>query len=167
VVWQGSGYALTAPADAVDVWRFEQLAVEGRAALREGDATAAGTALRSALDLWRGPHWTGSPTHSWLLAEVARLEHLRLDVVEDQGEVELALGLHAELVGELEALVASILPGAAVGQLMVALYRCGRQADALASRPAGPAVQQRPGAVTGLKVLVHRIWSRYPPFCSP
>jgi predicted ATPase/DNA-binding SARP family transcriptional activator len=151
VIWRGSGYALQVPADAVDVWRFEQLAVEGRAALRAGDASAAAAVLRSALGLWRGPPLDGLPTHPWVLAEVARLEHLRLDVVEDRVEAELALGLHAELVGELEALVAEHpFRERLWGQLMVALYRCGRQADALASyRAAGHALADGHGLDPG------------------
>jgi predicted ATPase/DNA-binding SARP family transcriptional activator len=141
VVRQGSGYALAVPAEAVDVRRFEQLAVDGRAALRREDASAAVAALRSALGLWRGPPLEGLPTHPWVLAEVARLEHLRLDVVEDRVEAELALGLHAELVGELEALVGEHRFRERLwGQLMVALYRCGRQADALEVYRAASAV---------------------------
>jgi Bacterial transcriptional activator domain len=66
--------------------------VEGRTALRRGDGEAAATALRSALGLWRGPALDGLPTYPRLLAEVTRLDHLRLDMIEDRLEAELALG---------------------------------------------------------------------------
>jgi DNA-binding SARP family transcriptional activator len=132
VSWQGSGYALQVPSDAVDVQHFERLASQGRAGLRRGDGEAAATALRSALDLWRGPPLDGLPSYPWVLAEVARLDRLRLDVIEDRLDAELFLGQHADLVGELEALVvAHPYRERLWGQLMVALYRSGRQADAL------------------------------------
>jgi DNA-binding SARP family transcriptional activator len=94
VRWQGTGYALEIPADAVDVRQFERLALQGGTALRRGDGEAAARALRSALGLWRGSPLDGLPTYPWVLADAARLDHLRLD-------------------------------------LMMALYRSGRQADAL------------------------------------
>ncbi|HKN46059.1 MAG TPA: AfsR/SARP family transcriptional regulator, partial [Propionibacteriaceae bacterium] len=132
VSWQGSGYALQVPVDAVDVQRFERLASEGRAVLRRGDGETAATTLRSALDLWRGPPLDGLPSYPWVLAEVARLDHLWLDVIEDRLDAELFLGQHADLVGELDALaVAHPYRERLWGQLMVALYRSGRQADAL------------------------------------
>ncbi len=151
VTWQGSGYALEVPEDSVDVRRFEQMAGEGRAALRRGDASAAVAALRSALGLWRGPPLDGLPAQPWVLAEVARLEHLRLDVVEDRIEAELTLGLHAELVGELQVLVGEHRFRERLwGQLMVALYRSGRQADALeAYRAAGHALADGHGLDPG------------------
>jgi predicted ATPase/DNA-binding SARP family transcriptional activator len=151
VTWQGSGYVLEVPEDAVDVRRFEQLAVDGRAALRREDAGAAVAALRSALGLWRGPPLDGLPAQPWVLAEVTRLEHLRLDVVEDRIEAELALGLHVELAGELQALVGEHRFRERLwGQLMVALYRSGRQADALeAYRAAGHALADGHGLDPG------------------
>jgi DNA-binding SARP family transcriptional activator len=116
VSWHGSGYALEVPADAVDVRQFERLAAQGRAALRREDLQAAATALRSALRLWRGSPLDGLPTYPWVLAEIARLDHLRLDVIEDRLAAELALGLHADLVNELEALVGRIpVPGTILG----------------------------------------------------
>jgi predicted ATPase/DNA-binding SARP family transcriptional activator len=141
VSFQGSGYSLEIPPDAVDVTRFEHLAAEGRTGLRLGDSRVAATTLRSALSLWRGPPLDGLASYPWVLAETARLENLRLDVIEDRLEAELALGLHAELLAELEALVASHpFRERLWSHLMLALYRSGRQADALQSYQAAARV---------------------------
>src|SRR4029450_7650866 len=118
---------------------------------RRGGRGAGPWALRSPLGLWRGPPLDGLPAQPWVLAEVARLEHLRLDVVEDRIEAELPLGLHAELVGELQVLVGEHRFRERLwGQLMVALYRSGRQADALeAYRAAGHALADAHGLDPG------------------
>ena len=88
--------------------------------------------LRQALGLWRGEPLADLSFEPFAAAEVARLEELRLGAIEDRVDAELALGHHAELVAELEALVAAHpLRERLRGQLMVALYRCGRQAEAL------------------------------------
>jgi DNA-binding SARP family transcriptional activator/tetratricopeptide (TPR) repeat protein len=126
------GYALRVGPDAVDARRFERLAAEGRAALRDGRAADAAERLAEGLRLWNGDaygEFAGTPA---LAAEGARLERLRLAAVEDRIEAELACGAGAELVGELETL-AGRHPGheRLWGQLMTALYRAGRQADAL------------------------------------
>ncbi|HEY7101356.1 MAG TPA: BTAD domain-containing putative transcriptional regulator [Mycobacteriales bacterium] len=132
VVRRGSGYLLAVPADAVDVHRFERLAADGRAFLRDGDPAAAAEALRSAAELWRGAPLDGLPDHPWAMAETARLERVRADASDDRMDAELALGRHAELVGELAELVAADpLRERRWGQLMLARYRCGRQAEAL------------------------------------
>ena len=128
------GYVLHVPADAVDARRFEQLLADGRKALAAGRAEAAATTLRDALALWRGPALADVAYQQWAQAEAARLEELRRSALEERIEADLALGRHAELVGELEALVAAEpLRERLRGQLMLALYRCGRQADALAA----------------------------------
>ena len=127
------GYVLHAPADAVDARRFEQLLADGRKALAAGRAEAAAVTLRDALALWRGPALADVAYEPWAQAEAARLEELRRSAFEERIEADLALGRHAELVGELEALVgAEPLRERLRGQLMLALYRSGRQADALA-----------------------------------
>jgi len=123
-----NGYRLAVERDDVDLFEFERLTQAGRSALTIGDATGAAETLRAALDLWHGPAPTDLPH-----AESLRLEELRLNAHEDRIDAELALGRHAQLVGELEALVAEQpLRERLRGQLMLALYRSGRQADALA-----------------------------------
>ena len=88
--------------------------------------------LHDALGLWRGPPLADLAFEPFAQAEIGRLEELRLAAVEERIEADLALGRHAELIGELEALVAeNPLPRALRGQLMLALYRSGRQAEAL------------------------------------
>src|SRR5581483_3430927 len=118
--------------DAVDALRLERLADEGRAALSAGDARRGAETLRAALELWRGtplPDLEGAAA----IAEVARLDELRLAATEDLVDAELELGRHRRLVGELERLAAEHpLRERLRAQLMLALYRSGRQADALA-----------------------------------
>ncbi|WP_433306143.1 BTAD domain-containing putative transcriptional regulator [Actinoplanes sp. CA-030573] len=115
-----AGYLLDVPPDAVDAIRFERLVAAGRP-----DA---------ALGLWRGPPLDGLPGYAWVQAEQARLERLRLDAIEDHIDAGLALGRHHELVGELQTLVGEHpLRERLWGRLMLAQYRCGRQADALES----------------------------------
>ena len=112
--------------------RFEELLGESRAALREGDARAGAEAVAAALALWRGSALQGLPATAWFTAEARRLESLRVDALEERFEAELALGAHRELVPELRATIdASPFRERLWGQLMLALYRSGRQADAL------------------------------------
>jgi len=126
------GYALEVDPDALDASRFERLARGGRDALARGDSAGASTALERALALWRGPVLAGVAFEGTAAGEAARLEELRVAAAEDRIDAGLALGRHAELVGELEALVVEHpLRERLRGQLMVALYRSGRQADAL------------------------------------
>ena len=128
------GYEVEVDPDRVDVHRFARLAQEGRAALVGGDPVAGEGALREALALWRGPALADFLYEPFAQTEIARLEELRTAVLEDRIDADLALGRHAELVSELEALVqAQPLRERPRGQLMLALYRSGRQADALAA----------------------------------
>ena len=122
-----SGYRLAVDASAVDVFEFESLAQAGRSALTLGDATGAAEMLRRALDLWHAaPVDLPQP-------DALRLDELRLTALEDRTDADLALARHAQLVAELEGLVAEHpLRERLRGQLMLALYRSGRQADALA-----------------------------------
>lgn len=113
-----SGYLLRVEQGELDLDRFQELRSEGR--------------LTEALSLWRGPPLTEFASELFAQAEVARLEELRLACVEGRIEAELASGRHAELVGELEALVREQpFRQRLRGQLMLALYRSGREADAL------------------------------------
>jgi DNA-binding SARP family transcriptional activator len=134
IVTRGSGYALEADREQVDAYRFERLLGEARRALREGRAAEALTALTEGLSLWRGPALADLAYEQFAQPDVARLGALRLDALEERIDAGLALGRHAELVGELEALVAAEpLRERVRAQLMLALYRSGRQADALAA----------------------------------
>jgi predicted ATPase len=143
------GYAL---GDAsVDALRFEELLGETRAALREGDAHAAAEAVASALELWRGAALQGLADTPWFSAEARRLESLRVDLLEERFEVALTLGEHRELVSALRAALAdNPFRERLWAQLMLALYRSGRQADALetfqeARRMLGEALGLEPG----------------------
>lgn len=134
LVTHGGGYALEIGAAEVDADRFEQLAVAGRDALDRGDDAAAAEGLREALALWRGRPLADFAYESFAQSEIMRLEEQRLVVLEDRAEADLALGHHAALVPELEALVREHPTRERFrGQLMLALYRSGRQAEALAS----------------------------------
>ena len=130
IVGSADGYALKGA--RVDAVRFEELLAETRAALRDGDAAAAADAVASALALWRGPALQGLTGTAWFSAEARRLEALRVDALEEQFEAALALGEHRELVPALRAALAdNPFRERLWGQLMLALYRSGRQADAL------------------------------------
>jgi DNA-binding SARP family transcriptional activator len=127
------GYRISIPPDALDLHRFEHLWREGRELLLAGDAAAAARPLGEALGLWHGDPLSDVLYDSFGAGEVRRLEELRLEARADWAEAELACGAHARLVGELTGLVeAHPLKERLACQLMLALYRCGRQADALA-----------------------------------
>jgi DNA-binding SARP family transcriptional activator len=126
------GYLLRTDPDGLDAHRFEHLLIEGRTAGEAGDHATASERLRQALELWRGPAFAEFTYEPFAQAEIARLEELRLDAVEERIEADLALGNAADLVWELEALIRDYpLRERLRGQLMLALYRAGRQADAL------------------------------------
>ena len=117
------------------------LATEGRTGLRLGTAEWPRPPCARLSVCGVGRRWAGCPATPGVLAESARLENLRLDVIEDRLEAELALGLHAELLPELEALVGNHpFRERLWGHLMLALYRSGRQADALESYQAAARV---------------------------
>ncbi|GAB1509948.1 AfsR/SARP family transcriptional regulator [Actinophytocola sp. KF-1] len=129
----GPGYRLRVADADLDLLTFRAASESGRAALRGGDAETAARHLRLALDQWRDRPLADLALPA-LDAEVARLEIERLTVFEDWVEAELAAGRHAELLGELQSAVAEHpLRERLVGQLMRALRRAGRQADALAA----------------------------------
>ncbi|MFN2489643.1 MAG: BTAD domain-containing putative transcriptional regulator [Actinomycetota bacterium] len=128
VVRRGPGYALELDPDALDADRFEHLVERAR---RE-DAERAAATLRDALMLWRGPALVDFAYEPFAQAEISRLEELRMIALEERVEAELSLGHHLLLAGELEALVAEHpLREGLRAQLMLALYRAGRQAEAL------------------------------------
>jgi len=126
------GYLLDLEPEELDAHRFEHLLAKGRRLLAGDDPERASQTLREALALCRGPTLADFTYEPFAQAEIARLEELRLVALEERVEADLALGRHPELVGELEALVAaSPLRERPRGQLMLALYRSGRQAEAL------------------------------------
>jgi len=132
LVTEEYGYRLVVDPDELDLERFQHLAAEGAELLRAGEAERAGDALRAALALWRGPPLSDLAYEPFAVEEAARLEELRLAALEDRIEADLARGRQRELVPELHQLVREHpLRERLRAQLMLALYRCGRQADAL------------------------------------
>jgi DNA-binding SARP family transcriptional activator len=132
LVTHPSGYALEVVSELIDVYNFEQLLHQGRDALDRGAAGLAAERLQAALGLWRGPALIDVAEGGTLMLEARRLEEHRLVCLEARIDADLALGRHAKLVAELELLVADEpLRERLWRQLMLALYRSGRQADAL------------------------------------
>ncbi len=126
------GYALAVEPEALDLHRFEQLVAAARAALDAGHPDPAAEGFRAALQLWRGPALAEFASEPFARPEAARLDELRMSALEERIESDLALGRDHALVPELEPLVAAHpFRERLRGQLMLALYRCGRQADAL------------------------------------
>ncbi len=133
LVTKAPGYLASVGSDELDVQRFERLVAHGRASLAAGEAGKAADQLRQALDLWRGPPLADFTFEAFAAAEIARLCELRLGAHEDRIDADLALG-RTDLAGEIDALIARHpLRERLRGQLMLALYRSGRQSDALAA----------------------------------
>jgi DNA-binding SARP family transcriptional activator/Tfp pilus assembly protein PilF len=134
IMTRAPGYVLRVDLNAIDAGRFERLAAEGRRALDGGQPVIASERLSGALGLWRGAAYADFADTAALRAEGKRLGQVRLAAVADRVEADLAAGMGPELVAELEALTGRY-PGheRLWGQLMKALYRAGRQADALAA----------------------------------
>jgi YVTN family beta-propeller protein len=131
---QPGAYLLRTAPESIDVCRFERLVEQGRCALAAGTPGQAAATLGAALAVWRGPPLADVSDEPFAQAEIARLAELRSSVIEDRIEADLAVGRHSGVVSELEALVAAHpLRERPRQQLMIALYRCGRQADALAA----------------------------------
>jgi DNA-binding SARP family transcriptional activator len=129
---RGSGYLLQIDPGQVDAWRFERLVEQGRRAVVAGEFERAEDLLGSAFVLWRGPALADFAYELFAEAEAARLEELRMAAVEDRMDAALGRGRHVTAVAELEQLVKSHpLRERLYGQLMLALYRSGRQAEAL------------------------------------
>jgi DNA-binding SARP family transcriptional activator len=125
-------YALALGPEELDRDRFERLLGNGRAALADGAYEQAAELLRAALALWRGSPLADLSYESFTQDEITRLEELHIGAIEDRLDAELGLGLHDDVVPEVEALAARYpLRERLRGQLMLALYRAGRQAEAL------------------------------------
>jgi basic membrane lipoprotein Med (substrate-binding protein (PBP1-ABC) superfamily)/DNA-binding SARP family transcriptional activator len=132
ILTRGNGYLLRTGPDEVDVDRFEALRAEGRRLLAAGKAVEAADALGDAISLWRGAPLQDFAYEEFATAEIARLEELRLATLEDLFDAQLAAGRDPEFVADLGQLVeTNPLRERFRAQLMLALYRSGRQADAL------------------------------------
>ncbi|WP_192806675.1 AfsR/SARP family transcriptional regulator [Streptomyces arboris] len=129
---EGRGYLLRADRDELDSARFEDLTDAARAALAAGGHERSRRLFADALSLWRGPAFAGIADVAALSPEAARLDELRLGVLEERVDVDLRLGRHSEVVGQLTALtVKHPFRERMWAQLLLALYRCGRRGDAL------------------------------------
>jgi len=129
---RGDGYLVRLEPNQLDLLRFEQLLSEGRDALAVGNPSAAVTKLDEALALWRGPALADFTYESFAQPAIARLDDLRVHARELRVDAELDLGQHARVIRQLEDLVAARpFRERPRGQLMLALYRDGRQAEAL------------------------------------
>jgi predicted ATPase/DNA-binding SARP family transcriptional activator len=129
LVTRSPGYELRLGPDQLDLHRFERLVAEARAAT---DPATTADKLHQALDLWRGPPLADLAYESFAQVEIARLAELRLATLENRLRADLELGRHADLVGELEGLVVRHPLRERLRELlMLALYRSGRQAEAL------------------------------------
>src|SRR4051794_20007351 len=127
-----AGYCLRVRPGELDAERFERLVEDGRDALAAGHAEHAAAELRAALELWRGPPLAELASAPFAPAEIARLEEQHLAALEVRVDADLAVGRHAELIGELQQLTTQHPWRERLhAQLMLALYRSGRQADAL------------------------------------
>jgi len=134
VVARSRGYSLEVEPECIDARRFERLLAEGRCSLEQGAAGAAADRLTAALDLWRGPAYGDVGDTGSLAVEARRLEELRLECVEQRVAASLVLGRHEHVVSELQSLVREHPWRERLWRhLIVALYRSGRQADALAA----------------------------------
>ena len=128
----GAGYALVLDQGSLDVVRFERLLAQAREARREGNPALAASLLARARGLWRGQAFGEFAHEEFARAEAARLEELRLVAVEEGIEAELALGRHRDLSAEVGGLAAAHPWRERLqAQAMLALYRCGRQSEAL------------------------------------
>ena len=141
IVSRAPGYLLRVESGELDLERFESLLSQARAASETRDHARTAAMLAEAESLWRGRPLADLEFEPFARIEVDRLEELRLVAAEERIDSELALGHHSRLVAELEAQVAAHpLREHLRGQLMLALYRCGRQADALEAYRTGRAV---------------------------
>jgi DNA-binding SARP family transcriptional activator len=171
VVTRAPGYSLQVEPGQVDLERFQRLAAAGREALAAADSERAAARLGEALKLWRGAPLAEFAYAEFAQREIARLEELRLGVLEDRIQADLESGRHAELIAELERLVAEEpLRERPRAQLMLALYRSGRQAEALeAYRDARRTLTEELGIEPGreLKEIEARILEQDPSLEGP
>ena len=132
LITRGNAYELRVELGELDLDRFNDQVADGRQALAAGDPARAAAAFGAALSLWHGPPLADFTYDQFAQAEIERLDGLRLAALIERIDADLQLGRHNALIGELETLVAAHpLQERLRGQLMVALYRSGRQAEAL------------------------------------
>ena len=171
VVTREHGYVLELDPECLDAYRFERLVAEGGVELGAGRAERAAAALEGALALWRGGPLADLAYEPFAQNEIARLDDLRVGALERLIEARLALGAHAELVGQLETLIAEHPYRERLrAQLMLALYRCDRQADALqAYQDARLALVEEMGIEPGerLRELERAILAQDPGLAAP
>ena len=171
IATRSGGYVLDTSPDDVDAERFARRAREGREALDRGDGESASARLTEALALWRGPPLADLAYESFAQDAIARLEEARLVAIEDRIEADLALGRHEALIAELERLVADHPTRERLrAQLMLALYRSGRQAEALETyREARRALDRELGLDPGpeLQQLERAILNQDPEIAAP
>jgi DNA-binding SARP family transcriptional activator len=169
IATRGAGYALRVQPDALDLHRFERLAEEGSVALEDGHFDHAATALGNALALWRGPALADLADEAFVQPVAARLEDLRLLVVERRLEAELGRGRHADVLADIQRLAREHpLRERVHGLLMLAFYRCGRQAEALeAYRSARARLVEEPGISPGPALQELEARRRSSSACSP
>src|SRR5207342_993596 len=132
LVTRPPGYLLRVQTNELDLEIFKEQVEEGRRAIAEGDPAEAARLLAAGLDQWRGPPLDEFAYETFAQVPIAKLEELRLSAIEDRIDADLALGRHPDLVGELQTLVAEHpLRDRLRAQYMLALYRSGRQTEAL------------------------------------
>jgi predicted ATPase/DNA-binding SARP family transcriptional activator len=171
IVTEPPGYRLRVPPGELDADRFERLIAQGSEALRAGEAERAEKAFADALTPWRGPPFADFTAEPFAQAEIARIEQLRLHALEQRIEALLSLGRHVEVLAELPTLIDQHpLEEQLRAQLMVALYRSGRQADALVAyqdfrRFLGDELGLDPGP--DLREIERRVLSQDPALVAP
>jgi predicted ATPase/DNA-binding SARP family transcriptional activator len=171
IVSEGGGYRLALEPRQLDSSRFEQLTAKAAECRRAGRFEEAAGAIREALSLWRGPPLADFAYEGWAQPHIGRLDEERLACCEDRFDLELAAGRHTDLVGELQQLVREQpLRERLHGQLLLALYRSGRQADALAAyQDARTKLVEELGIEPGpeLQELNRRILNQDPALAAP
>jgi predicted ATPase/DNA-binding SARP family transcriptional activator len=170
LVRRSPGYELRVDGDELDAERFERLVIDARISIAAGDAERGSRVFADALALWRGPALGDFGAEPWARPESARLDDLRAATTEERVEAELELGRHTESIGELETLLAD-QPSRerAREQLMLALYRAGRQADALSAYREGRAALAELGLEPSerLRSMERRILNHDPTLKAP
>ena len=170
LVTRSPGYVLHVEEEQLDAARFARLAADGQRGLEDGDAAGALVSLDAALALWRGPALAEFAFDDFAQREIQRLTERRLEVTEDRVDALLQLGRHSGLVSELESLVAANpLRERPRGQLMLALYRSGRPADALEVYKEGARLSRELGLdpAAELKALERAILDQDPAIAAP
>ena len=157
LVTQAPGYVLRVPAETVDAHRFETFAAEAWRTLHDDDPESALVTFERALAIWRGPALADFEFADFAQREIRRLDELHLETVEGRFEAMLQLGRHGAIVAELETRVAEHpLRERLRGQLMLALYRSGHQAEALQVPRRPPPLGRRARARAGSRAAAAR-----------